>query len=114
MSAQFGERYRTKATIRIQYKPGDAIQMDWAGDAILIQDPATGEQSTAYLQSDSPGSKAIMDGIIHNAYEALVDGRVSMRERRGLKGINQRSLWPKMATAQIDSPAGGIPDGPAP
>ena len=45
MSAQFGERYRTKATIRIQYKPGDAIQMDWAGDAILIQDPATGEQT---------------------------------------------------------------------
>ena len=33
----------------------------------------------------SPVSEAIMDRIIHNAYEVLVDGRVSMRERNGLK-----------------------------
>lgn len=26
-----------------------------------------------------------MDRIIHNAYEVLVEGRVSMRERNGLK-----------------------------
>ena len=36
MSTQFGERYRrwariTKATMRIQHKPGDAMQVDWAG-----------------------------------------------------------------------------------
>ena len=36
-------------------------------------------------ESDSPVSEAIMDRIIHNAYEVLVDGRVSMRERKGLK-----------------------------
>ena len=54
MSTQFGEHYRrwariTKATMRIQHKPGDAIQVDWAGDTIPIQDPVTGEQSAAYL-----------------------------------------------------------------
>lgn len=54
MSTQFGERYRrwariTKATMRIQHKPGDAMQADWAGDTIPIQDPVTGEQSAAYL-----------------------------------------------------------------
>lgn len=54
MSTQFGERYRrwariTKATMRIQHKPGDAMQVDWAGDTIPIQDPVTGEQSAAYL-----------------------------------------------------------------
>lgn len=37
MSTQFGDKYRrwariTKATMRIQHKPGDAIQVDWAGD----------------------------------------------------------------------------------
>ena len=35
MSTQFGDKYRkwariTKATMRIQHKPGDAIQVDWA------------------------------------------------------------------------------------
>ena len=54
MSTQFGERYRRwaripKATISIQHKPGDAMQVDWAGDTIPIQDPVTGEQSAAYL-----------------------------------------------------------------
>lgn len=35
--------------------------------------------------SDSPISEAIMDRIIHNSYELLIEGKVSMRERHGLK-----------------------------
>ena len=54
MSTQFGDKYRkwarvTKATMRIQHKPGDAIQVDWAGDTLPVYDPVTGEQSPAYL-----------------------------------------------------------------
>ena len=30
-----------------------------------------------------------MDRIIHNAYEVLVDGRVSLRERKGLKAARE-------------------------
>jgi len=42
MSTQFGDKYRrwarvTKATMRIQHKPGDALQVDWAGDTIPFQ-----------------------------------------------------------------------------
>ena len=40
-------------------------------------------------ESDSPVSEAIMDRIIYNAYEVLVDGRVSMRERKGLKAVQE-------------------------
>ena len=54
MSTQFGDKYRkwariTKATMRIQHKPGDAIQVDWAGDTIPVYDSVTGERSNAYL-----------------------------------------------------------------
>lgn len=54
MSTQFSDKYRkwarvTKATMRIQHKPADAIQVDWAGDTIPIFDSVTGAQSAAYL-----------------------------------------------------------------
>lgn len=54
ISTQFGDKYRkwarvTKATMRIQYKPGDSIQVNWAGDTLPVYDPVTGEQSSAYL-----------------------------------------------------------------
>ena len=37
--------------------------------------------------SGSPVAEAIMDRIIHNACEVLVEGRISMRERNGLKSF---------------------------
>ena len=54
MYTQFCEKYRqwariTKATMRIQHKPGDAMQVDWAGNTLDIHDPVTGEVTKAYL-----------------------------------------------------------------
>ena len=39
-------------------------------------------------ESDSPVSEAIMDRIIHNSYGIMVEGRVSMRERKGLRAAS--------------------------
>jgi len=54
MSTQFCDKYRrwarlTKATMRIQHKPGAAMQVDWAGNTIPFYDSVTGAESSAYL-----------------------------------------------------------------
>lgn len=54
MTTQFGDKYRawariTKATMRIHHKPGDAMQVNWAGDTLPIYDSETGEITPAYL-----------------------------------------------------------------
>ena len=54
MYTQFCEKYRrwarvTKATMRISHKPGDAMQVDWAGDPLYITDSVTGELEPAYI-----------------------------------------------------------------
>jgi transposase len=54
MTTQFGDKYRryariTKATMRITHKPGDAMEVDWAGNTLPVYDSVTGETSKAYL-----------------------------------------------------------------
>lgn len=54
MSTQFGELYRrwarvSRATMRIQRKPGETFEVDWAGKTVDIFDQVTGEASPVYL-----------------------------------------------------------------
>ena len=54
MMTQFGDKYRrwariTKATMRIHHKPGDAMDVDWAGQTLPVYDAVTGEVTKAYL-----------------------------------------------------------------
>jgi len=51
---QFCDNYRqwariTKATMRINRKPGDIMEVDWAGNKLIIYDSVTGEEIYAYL-----------------------------------------------------------------
>ena len=52
--SQFCEKYRdwarvTKATMRITRKPGDIMEVDWAGNTLTIYDSVTGDTIDAYL-----------------------------------------------------------------
>lgn len=54
MYSQFCDKYcywarLTKATMRINHKPGDVMQVDWAGTTIKYQDSITGEEYKAYV-----------------------------------------------------------------
>ncbi len=54
MYSQFCDKYRhwahiTKATMRIKHKPGDAMQVDWAGTPIKYYDSITGDAYDAYI-----------------------------------------------------------------
>lgn len=54
MSTQFNDNYRkwakvSKATMRIHRKPGDTMEVDWAGATIPIYDSVTGDTTVAYL-----------------------------------------------------------------
>jgi len=54
MTTQFGDKYRawakvTKATMRLSHKPGDAMEVDWAGSTLTVYDPVTGDSSPIYV-----------------------------------------------------------------
>ena len=38
-----------RAPVCITHKPGDAVQMDWAGDPLYITGSVTGEQRPTYI-----------------------------------------------------------------
>lgn len=48
--------------------------------------------SSMDTETGSAITDAIMDRIIHNSYEVLIDGRVSMRERHGLRASASKEV----------------------
>ena len=67
------DKQRRQATIHIARKPGEQIEVDWAGDPAYIIDPDTGEVTKAY----------IFDGILSYSQYPYVEAYIS----------EQQALW---------------------
>ena len=110
MSTQFGDKYRkwarvTKATIRIQHKPGDSIDVDWAGDTIPVFDSVTGEQNPAYLSACSyidEGHHIILKGVSGNGktYIACALGNAACRRFKKVQYIRMPELLDELNIAR--------------
>ena len=115
MSTQFSDKYRrwariTKATMRVTHKPGEMMQVDWAGGTIPYFDPITGEEYKAYLfVAALPCSsylyvEACTDMMMENWLLCPVH-RMTVRSRR-------RASW-RMAYGWVVVKAVAVPSLPA-
>ena len=73
MYTQFCEKYRQwawipKTTMRTQHKPGDAMQVDWAGNTLDIHDPVTGVSKNTQYET-----------VFNRSYHALDKRRDDIR-----------------------------------
>lgn len=71
------ERILLEALRLFSKKGYDAVSVEQIADAVGIKAPS--------LYKHYKSKQDILDRIIHNSYEVLIDGKISMRERHGLR-----------------------------
>ena len=84
MYTQFCHHYqeyaaKTKATLRIHHKPGDRMEVDWAGDTAFIQDNITGKPIPVYMfVAVLPCSGyAYVEGFFSRGLESWINAHVN-------------------------------------
>ena len=70
---------KTKATLRIHHKPGDRMEVDWAGDTASIQDNITGKPIPVYVfVAALPCSGyAYAEGFFSRSLESWINAHVN-------------------------------------
>jgi transposase len=83
-STQFNKHYadyvrKTNATMHINRKPGEAMEVDWAGDRIGVKNPDTGETLPAYVfvSALSYSGFAYVEAFFSMGMESWVRGHVN-------------------------------------
>ena len=83
MYTQFCNHYRkfaslTKATMHIQRKPGEQMEVDWAGQTASIMDPDTGEMLPVYVfvAALSCSQYAYVEGFLSQNQESWIAAHV--------------------------------------
>jgi transposase len=89
-STQFNKYYadfvmKTKATMHINRKPGDAMEVDWAGDTFSVVNTDTGEMITAYVfvSALSYSGYAYVEAFFSMNMESWVSAHVNAYEYYG-------------------------------
>ena len=100
MYTQFCLHYReyaqqTKATMHLDHKPGEQMEVDWAGDTAKVTDPETGSQTPAYLfiavLSCSGYAYAERKSVTEIArLEGVTKASVSLSLARAIKKISKK------------------------
>ena len=110
--SQFCDRFMKhlnteKATMHLNHRPGEAIEVDWAGTTVPIINPDTGEISKAYLfVATLPFSqKSYVDLTSDMKEENWIMAHVSMFEYIG--GIPKIIICDNLKTGVIKHPKNG-------
>lgn len=97
---------KRRATMHINHKPGEQIEVDWAGDAATIVDPDTGEKISAmiFVGVLTYSQYAYVEAFINEQEPAWIKAHVHMFEYFG--GVT-RILVPDNASTAVNHKQSG-------
>ena len=114
-STQFNKYYadyvhKTKATMHLEHKPGETMQVDWAGQTAALVDTDTGERLDAYLfVAVLPYSGyAYTEAFLDMKQEAWITGHVNAYRYFGgvtriLTPDNLKTVWSRILGQRLCS-----------
>ena len=84
------DEQKRRATMHINRKPGEQIEVDWAGDPAWIIDPDTGEMTKAYIFVDvmTYNQYAYVEAFINEKQQAWITAALRNEQFFSLTELN--------------------------